>query len=277
MLAMTSPDHDLPLKRPWTIGARSGAALLFALLPALLVLEWMSGSAFTLHLFYLIPVSLAAWNFGRRIGLAVAAMGAAYCIFVGIGMRSPASPIAPFVAQSVSVAALFLLFSLAIDYHRRFVDAVLDASRLDMDSGALSQREFDRVLDTESRRARRYARPLSLVMLEMPGDGAGAGPREVLEALRGHVRECDAIARCGKRRFTLMLVECPVVEARRVAERARDVLAQAFPKARYAFGTVSYGGSSPTNAAQLLHMAETQMARSKAAVADAPLAQAQLA
>jgi len=278
MLAMTSPEHDLRIKRPWTIPHRSGVVALATLLPSLLVLEWMSGVAFSLHLFYLIPVSLAAWNFGKRIGVAVAAMASAYCVFVAIAMRPPLAPILPFVAQAVSVVALFLLFALAIDHHRRFVDAVIAAARIDLESGAVAQREFDRVLDTEARRARRYARPLSLVMLEMPAEGPGAVPRAVVEALRGHVRECDAIGRVGKRRLVLMLVECPVVEARRVAERARDVLAQAFPNARYAFGTVSYGGSSPTNAAQLLHMAETQMARAKAALgADAPLAQAQLA
>lgn len=278
MHAMTSPDHDLQVQRPWTLGPRSGAAVLCILLPALLVLEWISGTAFSLHLFYLVPVSLAAWNFGQRVGVAVAAMAAAYCVFVAIGMRPPLAPVLPFVAQCASVVAMFLLFAFAIDHHRRFVDAVIEASRLDFESGAVAQREFDRVLDTEARRARRYARPLSLLMCEMPADGEGSEPRAVVETLRGHVRECDVVGRGGRRRLVLMLVECPMVEARRVAERAREVLAQAFPKARYALGVVSYGGSSPTNAGQLLHMAEAQIARAKAALsADAPLAQAQLA
>jgi len=278
MGAMTSHEHELRLKRPWTLGPRSGAAILFTLLPALLVLEWMSGTAFSLHLFYLVPVSLAAWNFGKRVGVAVAAMAAAYCVFVGIAMRPPLSPIIPFVAQSASIFALFLLFALAIDHHRRFVDAVIEAARLDLESGAISRREFDRVLDGEARRARRYARPLSLVMVEMPSAGPGSGAKDVVNALRGHVRDCDAIARAGRQRLVLMLVECPGVEARRVAERAREVLKHEFQDARFALGSVSYGGSSPTNAAQLLHMVEAQMTRAKAAAnADAPVAQAQLA
>ena len=278
MHAMTSPDHDLRIQRPWTLGPSFGSAMLFALLPALLVLEWMSGTAFSLHLFYLLPVSLAAWNFGKRIGIGVAAMAAAYCVFVGVSMRAPLSPVVPFVAQSVSVVVLFVLFAWAIDHHRRFVDAVIEASRVDVDSGAVSQREFDRVLDAEARRARRYARPLSLLMLELPAEGPGAVMRAVVEALRGHVRECDAVARCGKRRLVLLLVECPLVEARRVVERTREVLEHAFPKVRYSLGTVSYGGSSPTNAAQLLHMAEAQITRAKAALSsEAPVAQAQLA
>jgi len=275
---MVDPHHELRSKRPWTLGPRSGAAVLFALLPALLALEWISGVAFSLHLFYLLPVSLAAWNLGRRAGVIVAATAAAYCAFVAIAMRPPYAPLMPFVAQIGSVTVLFMLFALAIDHHRRFVDAVIEAARVDLESGAMAQREFDHVLETEARRARRYARPLSLVMLAMPPEGPGSEPRGVVEALRGHVRDCDAIARSSERCLILMLVECPVVEARRVAERAREVLAKEYAGARYVFGAVSYGGSSPTSAMQLLLMAQAQMDRAKAALsADAPLAQGQLA
>lgn len=275
---MVDPHHELRRKRPWTLGSRSGAAVLFALLPALLVLEWISGVAFSLHLFYLLPVSLAAWNLGRRAGVIVAATAAAYCAFVAVAMRPAYAPLMPFVAQIGSVTVLFLLFALAIDHHRRFVDAVINAARVDLESGAMAQGEFDNVLETEARRARRYARPLSLVMLELPAEGAGAEARGVVDALRGHVRECDAIARSSERCLVLMLVECPVVEARRVAERAREVLSKEYAGARYVFAAVSYGGSSPTNALQLLLMVQTQLERAKAALsADAPLAQGQLA
>src|SRR6478736_6257364 len=100
---MVDPHHELRSKRPWTLGPRSGAAVLFALLPALLALEWISGVAFSLHHFYLLPVALAAWTLGRRAGVIVAATAAAYCAFVAIAMRPPYAPLMPFVAQIGSV------------------------------------------------------------------------------------------------------------------------------------------------------------------------------
>jgi hypothetical protein len=46
------------------------------------------------------------------------------------------------------------------------------------------------------------------------------------------------------------------------------VVDRAFPEGeRYAVGAVSYGGSTPTNAAQLLHMAEQHMTGAAAGTA----------
>ena len=216
-------DHDAPVSPPWTLGQRAGAALLVVLLPAILVLEWTSGNALSVHLVYLVPIAIAAWTSGYRTGGVVAI-----------------------------------------------------ASALDVRSGAMSARETERMLEGESRRARRYARPLSLVLLDIEARNDDVVPRFV-DALRRHVRECDAVGRLTRRRFLLVLVECPNTEAARVMKRCAEMLRQGFPDAlRFDVGAVSYGGMSPTTAGQLLHMAETHLAASRVA-ASAPPAQPQLA
>jgi GGDEF domain-containing protein len=85
------------------------------------------------------------------------------------------------------------------------------------------------------------------------------------------------VGRLTKRRFVLVLVECPAREAARVMIRCRETLKQGFPGAlRCDVGAVSYGGSSPTNAQQLLHLAETHLAGARAGTLPEG-AQAQLA
>ena len=166
--------HDMPVASPWALQPRWGVTLLLLLLPALLLLEWTAGRAFSLYLFYLCPVALAAWNFGYRIGFAIATLAAAYCIFVALTLATPGTPMEPLALQGVSILAMFMLFAFVIAHHRRFVDNAVSAARTDLESGTLARREFHRVLHSEAWRANRYHRPLALVLLEAEGWGTRA-------------------------------------------------------------------------------------------------------
>ena len=278
-MALSPNDHDLAVARPWSPSARSGKALLLVLLPALLLLEWTAGNAFSLYLFYLVPVSLAAWTFGYRAGFAIAAVSAAYCIFVALAAHPANAPLGLLLWQSVSTLTLFMLFSFVVAHHRSFIDKAVLLARVDVESGALSRREFERLLDAEARRARRYRRPLSLVLVDAGAEGGASRgfAADVGEALLKNVRECDCVARIGKRRFALLLVECPETEASHVVARTRELLEHNFERRNvFRFGAVTYGGSSATTPAQLLHLAQAQV--SSARVGAAPgIAQVQVA
>ena len=121
-MELTPKDHDLEVAVPRTIGVRVGQAALLVLLPALLVLEWTTGSAFSLSLFYLVPVALAAWNFGYRAGLAIAAVAAGYCVFVAFSMHPAGMRVGPLAWQSATTLAMFMLFAWAVAYHRAFIE-----------------------------------------------------------------------------------------------------------------------------------------------------------
>ena len=263
-MALSPNDHDLAVARPWSPSARSGKALLLVLLPALLLLEWTAGNAFSLYLFYLVPVSLAAWTFGYRAGFAIAAVSAAYCIFVALAAHAADVPLGLLLWQSVSTLTLFMLFSFVVAHHRSFIDKAVLLARVDVESGALS---------------RRYRRPLSLVLVDAGAEGGASRgfAADVGEALLKNVRECDCVARIGKRKFALLLVECPEAEASQVVARTREILERKFERRNvFRFGAVTYGGSSATTPAQLLHLAQAQV--SSARVGAAPgIAQVQVA
>ena len=59
-MSLTPNDHDLRIDSPWTLGERSALVILVALIPTILVLDHLSGREVSLHLFYVVPVALAA-------------------------------------------------------------------------------------------------------------------------------------------------------------------------------------------------------------------------
>jgi len=263
-MALSANDHDLRLAPPWTIGPRAGMVLLTLLLPAMLVLEWSSKQAFSLSVFYLCPIALAAWNFGRGAGFAIAGMSGAYSAFVAESVRTAAEPISQVYWQSASTLAVFLIFAFVIAHHRHFIDRVATHGRIDSETGATSRREFDQLLRNEAWRAARYKRPMALVLLEVvprKAEELDAGRLEsIANTIRRAVQEFDCLARVADNRFALLLVEHKVEDANAVAARVAEALRGAFA-ARFDFrvGVVCYIGHGHVSPAKLMIMANDQV------------------
>jgi diguanylate cyclase (GGDEF)-like protein len=91
-------------------------------------------------------------------------------------------------------------------------------------------------IDKELSRARRYARPLALIMFDLDhfkrvNDTYGhlAGDyvlREVASLVRGRIRRDEVFARYGGEEFAVLLPETDLTGAMRLAEEARGLIAQ---------------------------------------------------
>lgn len=262
-MTVTRGDHDFRIEPPWSLDERSGAVLLLLLVPAILVLDYTAGRDFSLHLFYLVPTGLAAWSFGSRVGYAVGLMAAVYWAFVGFATRQPHAPVASLVWDVASTLALFLFVAFVIGRHRAFVDRLLETARLDLASGALSSREFNRLLATEVRRAKRYRRPLALAVFdlerkEMARKGTGFVAAAVRAVGRG-VRDSDSIGRLSEERIAILLVECRAPEAMAAGARVRESASESLGIAAPALGVASYGGKSLMSDADFMKMALDQL------------------
>jgi len=273
-MTLSSADHDLRIGSPWTIGERSGLLLLIALVPSIMVLDLVAARGVSLHLLYLVPVALAAWNLGARAGYAIAGTAGtawAYAAFVERGQTDPAAVIAWDV---LSAFALFLFMAHLVARHRSFIDGIHARARLDSETGALSRREFDRLLEAEMRRTRRYRRPMVLAVFdigEMRNEGPGHLPA-VARSLEAHVRDCDSVSRIAPRRFAVLLVECKAPEHMLVVERLREALVSNLRLRNdgHAISVASYRGSQPASAASFMALAENHinLARSGTGVAE---------
>jgi diguanylate cyclase (GGDEF)-like protein len=147
-----------------------------------------------------------------------------------------------------------------------------------------NRRHFERRLEEEFARARRYGFPLSLLLLDIDHfkkvndeHGHPAGDlvlKGIGEILRSTVRNVDVPARYGGEEVTVLLPHTPDADASILAERIRRAIADHPFRVDTTAGpgiplrcTVSIGVAAMTrecvNAGQLLRMADTAMYRAK--------------
>jgi diguanylate cyclase (GGDEF)-like protein len=110
-------------------------------------------------------------------------------------------------------------------------ERALEAARIDPLTGLSNRRAFHDQLDTEVERARRYGRPLSLVVLDIDrfkkaNDAWGhqAGDRLLQRfavLIEGKLRQGDSVYRVGGEEFAILLPETTAQGAVALAERLR--------------------------------------------------------
>lgn len=163
------------------------------------------------------------------------------------------------------------------------VPTLREEAQVDPKTGLYNARYFDAILDEELRRARRFGRPLAVVMADLDGlryvnntYGHLAGDA-VLSAvgkiISEQVREYDVAARFGGEEFALLMPETTTHEGYVVAERIRKIV-EATPiqvptQVEPIYITISAGVASfPSDGYEpnvLLHAADTALYQGKAA------------
>ena len=179
------------------------------------------------QLFLLWPVVYAASFLDLRLNAVVLST---VVVVEGVVMGVLQPPSAA-VVDAGSLALAFTLAALAILHQRRRVDGLVAALRSQAREDPVTQlpnrRAFDEQLERALASARRTPAPLSLLILDidrfkdvndMRGHPAGdAALRSVAQALRAATRDADGIARLGGDEFGVLLADCDVADALRVA------------------------------------------------------------
>jgi two-component system, cell cycle response regulator len=160
-----------------------------------------------------------------------------------------------------------------IDSNRRLEELSLT----DALTSLRNRRAFDERLDDAFEQARRYERPLSLILIDVDRfkpindafghDTGDAVLKGVAELIASSTRQADFVARIGGEEFAVLLPETPLFEAMQVAEKIRALIA-ATPVATLDV-TVSLGvanalHSRVTNTSELFHAADQALYRAKA-------------
>lgn len=143
---------------------------------------------------------------------------------------------APFVfAQALMVLSYTVALGGALLENARLFERVSHMAVSDPLTGLANYRRLLDVLENETERSDRSGRPFSVLLLDLDGlktinDSYGhlVGSRAICrlaDILRVHCRAIDTAARYGGDEFALVLPESEEDEARRVADRIREVLA----------------------------------------------------
>src|SRR2546430_3931536 len=166
--------------------------------------------------------------------------------------------------------------------HRSLAVPQLQAeARVDPKTGLFNARPFAVALSEEIGRARRFERPMSLIMADLDllrdinntyGHLAGdAVLKGIAEVFRAQLRHYDVPARFGGEEFSILLPETPPDQAMEIAERIRravaertfDIETSSEPiRATVSIGVAGYPKDG-TDANELIHQADLAVYRAK--------------
>jgi diguanylate cyclase (GGDEF)-like protein len=197
------------------------------------LLDYWAGPDFSAALFYLIPVTLAAWWTGRRNGFLVS-LAAAITWFLVDNLHTPAARPGPRLWNEIAHLGFFAVTASLVCSLRVRIVREESLTRTDSLTGAANGRAFYEATHLELERARRTRRPVTVVFLDLDDFqqlnsrlGRGAGDRVlglVANTLRARLRGSDVVGRLGADEFGLLMPETDGTGAAMVLARVRSVL-----------------------------------------------------
>ena len=201
------------------------------------VADYVTGPHITFSVFYLVPVSVAAWLAGTK-GALVGSVLAAVVWFVALFAANPLGSNTFVYVWNFCAQLLFLLLvALLLAQLRRMLDRERELSRTDSLTALPNARAFREIAGAEIGRAKRYRQPLSLAFIDVDDfkrindtRGHGAGDRLLrlmAEAIRGSLRTSDHLARYGGDEFVILLPVADQDAARATVDKLRAIVNQA--------------------------------------------------
>ena len=220
------------------------------------------GAHSTLVTLYLIPLAVIALAFGRwwlvvSLGVVIAMLGLVLGSMtpgvdihaVEFGMQM-VSKLAPALAVAIALAAL-------IERMHSAVQRISDLAATDHLTGLLNFRAFEEVLQQEHRKAERFGRAYTLVMVdvdnlsqvnELLGHEAGSQVIvAVAAAVSRSIRASDVAARLGGDDFIVLMTEADAATGAVIAQRIRNnvyagtvSVANRLIRANVSLGTASF-------------------------------------
>jgi diguanylate cyclase (GGDEF)-like protein len=245
-------------------------ALWFVLLALVGLLDYWTGTGLNFSIFYLLPISFAAWFLGLGLGVLSAVVSAALVVVLNAELGS--AHLFTTVANALFNLVLFIFLVFIIGEVRALYERERDFSRHDFLTTLPNARAFYEILTLEKNRARRFGRPLTLAYIDLDNfklmnDRYGHPKGDLLLAaiartMQNSIRETDIIARLGGDEFVLLLPETTEEAARVVLAKLQATLMGLMGEQRwpvtFSIGAVTFL-TAPDSAEEMIQKADQLM------------------
>jgi diguanylate cyclase (GGDEF)-like protein len=181
------------------------------------VLDFWSGFEFSFSLFYLFPVSIAAWFINRRSGFLISVFSSLTWYFSNTLAGEAYSIPAIGYWNAVVRLGFFLVVSVLLVDLREATIHARELSLTDFMTGITNSRAFYQIASTEMRRVKRYGHPFTLAYIDLDnfkqindslGHNSGDNVLKVVAGtLKNNLRQTDIVARMGGDEFVVLLPE----------------------------------------------------------------------
>lgn len=203
------------------------------------LVDYSTGMDIRVYPLYFLPLSFAAWRFGRLGGIA-SSLGATLAWAVSnlaAGMHYSHDYI--WILNALAQFVAFVTIALVLAWVRDVLKREQALSRTDTITGLPNIRAFYESVELSAASCIRHARPLTLAYIDIDNfkcvNDRYGHPRgdalllEVASALRASVRATDHAARIGGDEFVICMPETSDIQARSLLERLHDALAKKLP------------------------------------------------
>ena len=256
--------------REW--GARGIIATIVMLWIAIIVADYVTGPQFSLTLFYLIPVGIAAWYLGWRNAVLNAVLGtlAWYAVDYTNGMSYSAEAVRYW--NTIIRLGVFLVMGYALAMLRYVLNHERDLARTDSLTGVSNWRHFSELATRELSRARRYRKPITLAYVDVDNfkrvndsrghDAGNAVLCEIAAVMQNTFRLTDVVARAGGDEFVILLPDQDQKGARVAIEKVERALGAMTDASNgvigFSFGVVT-ANSAPMDVETMVQAADALM------------------
>jgi len=210
--------------------------LVIACLGVVGLLDYLTGYQLSFSVFYLVPVSLAAWRIGRTAGMLTAAASSLTWYAVEAAVNPPYDHAAIGVWNAGVRLVFFLVISYLLAAFKDRLAAETALARTDALTGLGNARAFHDALAHDLALSARTADPIALAFVDLDDfklvndrHGHATGDRvlvRVADIISGSLRRSDTAARLGGDEFALILPATDVVDARQVLASLQEAIRQ---------------------------------------------------
>lgn len=233
-------------------------ALAACLVPVVGWIDYVTGHEVALSLFYVAPVSVAAWYAGWRIGLAIAILSCVTWYVADSAAGADYSHPAIHVWNALIRFGFFLIIALLVATLRNSLRREQHLARIDGLTGLYCRREFEEILKHDLVLAERSGGSLTLAYVDVDdfktlNDTHGHhGGDEVLRVigrvLKDSLRKADTAARVGGDEFALILPDTGSRGARETVSKLTHELQTAVRangyEVSFSIGVVTFSDSA---------------------------------
>jgi len=236
------------------------------------IIDDLTGPETTMTLFYVVPISIAAWYGSRSMGFTIAIFATVTLMTAEILSGRHYSQIYVQAWNNLARFGLLMLVShLMTSLQKRFeIEKIL--ADTDPLTAAYNSRAFHERAAIEIRRMERNRRPFTIAYLDIDDfkkindvHGHLAGDellQKVVSAIRANVRELDIVARLGGDEFAILFAETSLPGATEAMAKVRTRLQEIVQNTRlsvtFSIGMVSYE-VPPSDVRQMLRLADEAM------------------
>ncbi|HSM72040.1 MAG TPA: GGDEF domain-containing protein [Anaerolineales bacterium] len=199
-------------------------------------LDYLTGFELSFSFFYLLPVTMATWVFGRNTGLVFSVLSATSWLTTNLLAGQDFSNLFIGVWNTLIRFGFYVTVTILLAELHHALETERLLANTDPLTGALNRRSFNEIAENRMIVSEVNRRPYTMVYIDLDNfksinDTMGHAEgdlvlKTVVDAIQAQIRSTDFLARLGGDEFAVLLTNIDQEQAKSITERLQSALLQ---------------------------------------------------